>query len=88
MILCIMPTAGIGPTTRVYKTRVIPLNYAGTIKVFIPIMTIDTSWNRTSVSCVKGKSINRYTIAPYDLVKYLTWREDSNHYQELMRLLC
>lgn len=37
-----MPAAGIGPTTRVYKTRVIPLNYAGTVinKVLLIYLTL------------------------------------------------
>lgn len=48
-----MPTYGIEPQTRIYKIRVIPLNYAGS----------NARGNRTLVPCVKGKCINRYTIA-------------------------
>ena len=50
-----MPTYGIEPQTRIYKIRVIPLNYAG--------LYYNARGNRTLVPCVKGKCINRYTIA-------------------------
>ena len=49
-----------------YKYEVIPFNYEG-------FTLFDTSWNRTSLSCVKGKSINRYTIAPF-----VSTREERN----------
>lgn len=70
-----MPTHGIEPQTRIYKIRVIPFNYAGWF--------YNARGNRTLVPCVKGKCINRYTMASKCMR-----REELNHLIQFMRLTC
>lgn len=57
-----MPISGIEPKTQIYKIRVMPFNYTGLLFVLM-FININANGNRTRLSCVKGKCINRYTIA-------------------------
>ena len=65
-----MPTYGIEPQIRIYKIRVIPFNYAG-----LNIVN-NARGNRTLIPCVKGKCINRYTIA--SLCEEWNWTIDTS----------
>lgn len=65
-----LPTHGIEPRIQIYKICVIPLNYAG---LFGNISTLNARGNRTLISCVKGKCINRYTMASGDSNKREEW---------------
>lgn len=63
-----MPTHGIEPRTRIYKIRVIPFNYAGLDR---DIALLNAKGNRTLITCVKGKCINRYTMASIEKGKII-----------------
>lgn len=61
-----IPTPGIEPKIRIYKIRVMPFNYAGSDH-------FNARENRTLITCVKGKSINRYTIASIKGIKIFSY---------------